>query len=282
MKDCVWKSPYLSGGLTDDQLDTYLKMELSKESPKDAFYRTRRKMHIDHRIGGNPEVKDEKTWAQTLSRNPALIKIYAQVEWGTVAKRSGMVNDAVVGNLRRALRERKESRDKQRAFEKTETKRRRTKYMQGPRSVVAMVAHGRRGSISPSTETGKYMTLRGYDACHPGLTDGESKRSCNTGLYITSWNHFRITEPLRYERNAEGAMRSVRCFDLDRRRRCITHRGPWVRNGCSLQPYANGRERSFQTPVPGHTVVAMVCADCQLVNSGFPRDSTLRCVCPGY
>merc|ERR1719494_154146 len=126
------------------------------------------------------------------------------------------------------------------------------------------------------------MTLKGFTACPPGLSDAQSKRDCNTGLYITSWNHFRLTEPLRYEQSERGEMRSVRCFDLDWNRRCITHRGPWVRNGCSLQPFATGQERPFHEPVPRHTVVAMVCADCQLVTSGFPQDSTLKCVCPGY
>ena len=79
MKDCIWEKPYRSGGLTDKQLDSYLKMELSKSSPRDTFYLKRRKMHIDHRIGGNPEIKDDKTWARTLSINPALVKIYSQV-----------------------------------------------------------------------------------------------------------------------------------------------------------------------------------------------------------
>jgi len=282
MKDCVWKSPYLTGGLTDAQLQSYLKMELAKSSPRDSFYRARRKMHIDHRIGGNPEVKDDKTWIRTLSKNPALVKIYSQVDWATVARKAGAVSSVVANNLQRAIRERMAYRENQRVREKTATKQKRIKELQGPRSVIAMVGHGRRGTISPSLETGKYLTLKGFGNCPPGLSITQSKRVCNTGLYITSWNHFRIREPLRYERNAQGDMRSVRCFDLDSRRRCITHRGPWVRNGCSLQPYANGRERPFHTPVPGHTVVAMVCADCQIIKSGFPRDSTLRCVCPGY
>jgi len=282
MKDCVWKSPYLSGGLTERQLKSYLTMELGKSTPKDPYYIARRKMHIDHRIGGNPELKDDKKWKQTLSKNPALIKIYKQVDWSTVAAAAGAVSAQVQKNLGRALLERRTTREKQREEERQLTRKKRIEYLQGPRPVVAMVAHGRRGSIAPTLETGKYMTLKGFTACPPGLSDAQSKRDCNTGLYITSWNHFRLTEPLRYERSERGEMRSVRCFDLDWNRRCITHRGPWVRNGCSLQPFATGQERPFHEPVPGHTVVAMVCADCQLVTSGFPQDSTLKCVCPGY
>ena len=131
-------------------------------------------------------------------------------------------------------------------------------------------------------ETGKYLTLNGYKDCPPGLSYHDSTSKCNTGLYVHSWNHVELNEPLRYERNDQGDMRSVRCFDKDSSGHCITHTGPWVRNGCSLQPYANGNERPFHKPVPDRTVVAMVCADCEIITSGFPKDATLKCACPGY
>ena len=282
MKDCMWQSKYLTGGLTDPQLREYLKMELGMKTPPNGYYKDRRQMHIDHRIGGNPEITDQSAWIKTLAKNPALVKIYTQVEWATVAEKSGIVNKDIVDNLKKAVKDRMSSREKQRAQEKAETAKKRVEFLQGPRSVVAVVAHGRRGSIAPQQETGKYLTLKGFNNCPPGLSLSQSKSTCNTGLYITSWNHFKLTEPLRYERNEQGEMRSLRCFDLNSRRECITHYGPWVRNGCSLQPYATGKERPFHTPVPGHTVVAMVCADCQIITAGFPQDSTLKCVCPGY
>jgi len=47
-------------------------------------------------------------------------------------------------------------------------------------------------------------------------------------------------------------------------------------------PKADGLERPFHEPVPDRTVVAMVCADCEIMASSFSQDATLKCVCPGY
>ena len=47
-------------------------------------------------------------------------------------------------------------------------------------------------------------------------------------------------------------------------------------------PKADGTERNFHEPVPDSTVVAMVCADCEIMSASFPQDAVLRCICPGY
>ena len=47
----------------------------------------------------------------------------------------------------------------EREKEKQEVAQRELEELQGPRSVVAVVAHGRRGSISPIMETGKVYML---------------------------------------------------------------------------------------------------------------------------
>ena len=85
--------------------------------------------------------------------------------------------------------------------------------------------------------------MAGYSQCPAGLSVAESKQRCNTGVYIESWNSHHVNEPLRYERNAEGDMSSIRCWDLDNSGRCLQHSGPFVRNGCSLMPKADGSER---------------------------------------
>ena len=59
----------------------------------------RRQMNIDHRIGGNPELTDQTNWVNTLSKNPALIKIFSHVIWTDVAKESGGASDKVIENL---------------------------------------------------------------------------------------------------------------------------------------------------------------------------------------
>ena len=60
-------------------------------------------MNIDHRIGGNPELSDQTAWLNTLSKNPALLKIYSHVIWADVAKKTGVVSDLVVANFRQAI-----------------------------------------------------------------------------------------------------------------------------------------------------------------------------------
>ena len=77
-------------------------------------------------------------------------------------------------------------------------------------------------------------------------------------------------------------MSSIRCYDLDNAGHCLQHSGPFIRNGCSLMPKADGSERPFHEPVPDRTVVAMVCADCEIMASNFAQDAKLQCVCPGY
>ena len=52
MKDCMWQSAYLTGGITDQQLRQFLEMELGMKTPPSGYYKERRQMHIDHRIGG--------------------------------------------------------------------------------------------------------------------------------------------------------------------------------------------------------------------------------------
>ena len=47
-------------------------------------------------------------------------------------------------------------------------------------------------------------------------------------------------------------------------------------------PKADGSDRPLHEPVPDRTVVAMVCADCEIMASTFAQDATLKCVCPGY
>ena len=59
----------------------------------------RRQMNIDHRIGGNPELTDQTNWINSLSKNPALLKIYSHIIWTEVAKQTGGISEKVIENL---------------------------------------------------------------------------------------------------------------------------------------------------------------------------------------
>jgi len=286
MKDCMWQSKYLTGGITDPQLREYLKMELGMKTPPNGYYKARRQMHIDHRIGGNPELTDQTAWIKTLAKNPALVKIYTQVEWANVAEKSGVASKDVVKNLKKAVQDRMASREKQRAQEKAETAKKRVEFLQGPRPVIAMIANGRSGSVAPHLETGKYLTLKGFKNCPPNPR--HRSEECYTGLSIkytvdTKYGPITFTKYIRYEENKLGYMRIAICkpriYDWVQ---CDVLLGPWVKNGCSILPIIPIKERPFHLPIYEREVTAVVCADCQIVTADFPKDSTLRCVCPGY
>lgn len=282
MKDCVFQSPHLSGGLSEIQLQKYLTMDLSREQPQDVFYTSRSQMNLDHKIGGNPELTDQLAWSASLAKDPALLKIYSYDHWAEVASRANVVTATVAANLRRAIDTRLASASQQRSAEKAAMAQRRLDELQGPRPVVAVVGHGRRGSIAPQVEVGISLTLRSFAECPTGLDDATSTSRCTTGVNIHSWNTHELITPLRYERNAEGGVRSIRCFDLDNVGKCIDHAGPWVAKGCSLQPMADGAPRDLHQPVPSSTVVGAVCADCELIAASFAYDATLQCACPGF
>uniref|UniRef100_A0A0G4FGM9 MACPF domain-containing protein n=1 Tax=Chromera velia CCMP2878 TaxID=1169474 RepID=A0A0G4FGM9_9ALVE len=282
-KECIWGSPFLSGGLTPLQMEQFLAAELTKTPVSDAYYTARRQISVDHRLGGNPEVVDASEWRKTVGANPALLRVFSHTEWATVAEASGAVSAAVVNNLRVAVKTRLETAEAERKKERETVKAQRLAELQGPRTVTAVVAHGRRGGIVPQMNIGGKVQLKGFADCPEGLPSAQADAQCSTGVNIESWNTFHLVKPLRYERNAQGQMRSSRCFDLNpANRQCIDHFGQWVDIGCSLQPFANNNPRDFHAPVPDKTVIGMVCADCEPMATNFAADATLKCACPGY
>ena len=59
MKGCIFPSPSLHGGITEEQLKEYMNMDLANDPPTDLHYINRRKLSISHRIGGNPELTNQ-------------------------------------------------------------------------------------------------------------------------------------------------------------------------------------------------------------------------------
>ncbi|CAF1454224.1 unnamed protein product [Rotaria sordida] len=75
-KDCIWQSQYFTGGLTDSELELRLKQDLvSSASMNDSYHEERRKIILDHLIGGDVNVSDFNQWKNTISSGPALLKI---------------------------------------------------------------------------------------------------------------------------------------------------------------------------------------------------------------
>lgn len=271
-KECIWASPFFTGGFTDQQLEDAMKGELTGKQG-DAYYVARRKISLDHKFGGNPE--DIPNWQSTISKNPALLKINRLVPW------SDIIPDAKKkANLIKAINDRVTKTKQARDAEYEKTKQARVQTLLAPRPAQGIVGHGRRGTIAPTFEIGGVVTLAGTAQCPTGLPRPQSLQKCNTGTYIRSWNRVELNEPLRYERDNEGKFRSVRCFDLEASTgNCLEHYGPWVDKGCSM---LQSSWTNVNNPPPDQTVVGMICADCVPTQYNTPNGATFTCVCPGY
>ncbi|CAF1277001.1 unnamed protein product [Didymodactylos carnosus] len=273
-KDCIWQSLYFTGGLTDSELELRLKQDLiSPASMNDSYHEERRKITLDHRIGGDVNVSDFDQWKKTLGSSPALLKISKYISWSDVVQ-----NSTIKTNLQTAITDRVKSAAAARIAGIDQVKRQKLAALFSQRLAQAVVGHGSRGPVPPSWELGNVITLKDVQQCPEGLSLTQSKEKCNTGTYITSWNTVEVTEPLRYERNAAtGMFRSIRVRDIVAGQN-IERFGPWVKSGCSLLPtsWSNMNE-----PPPVSTVVAMICADCIPTTSGADQER-FSCECPSY
>lgn len=64
----------------------------------DSYYLSRRKLVVDHLVGGDLGTNDIELWKKTVAFNPALLKVIKYIPWYNV------VSDVnIKRNLRRAM-----------------------------------------------------------------------------------------------------------------------------------------------------------------------------------
>ncbi|CAF4953391.1 unnamed protein product, partial [Rotaria socialis] len=63
-KDCVFS---FNGAITSDNLNEYLRRDILSQTLGNSFYADRRKINVDHIVGGDPTEKNETRWLQTLA-----------------------------------------------------------------------------------------------------------------------------------------------------------------------------------------------------------------------
>lgn len=73
------------------------------------FYVERRKVLVDHKLGGNPAIENEILWLSSIPANPALIKIEHYTPWYDVVQ-----NPIIKGNLMKIIQKRVEAAEIQR------------------------------------------------------------------------------------------------------------------------------------------------------------------------
>ena len=70
-----------NGAITRENLAEYLKKDILTETLGNSFYAERRKVSIDHKLGGNPSLSNISEWQRSLGGNPALLKIEKFTPW---------------------------------------------------------------------------------------------------------------------------------------------------------------------------------------------------------
>ena len=89
-------------------MNNYLKKDILSETPGSSFYVDRRKITIDHWLGGDPTKSNETAWRETLAQNPALLKIEEYIPWSDVQG----IDPAVRGKLKELIQARTLAADK--------------------------------------------------------------------------------------------------------------------------------------------------------------------------
>ena len=95
-KDCVFS---FNGAINSQNLQEYLKKDILSETLGNSFFADRRKIAVDHRLGGDPTENDEARWRSTLINNPALLKIEEYIPWYEIRE----IRPVIRENLRKII-----------------------------------------------------------------------------------------------------------------------------------------------------------------------------------
>ncbi|CAF3492650.1 unnamed protein product [Rotaria sp. Silwood1] len=177
-KDCVFS---FNGAITPENLDQYLKQDILAETLGNSFYAERRKISIDHKLGGNPSLSNVTAWQSSLGANPALLKIEQFTPWYEIVE-----DPDVKANLIRIIKNRTDTYEQTRIQEETQIMKQRANA-----HILSLQASV--GFLNGDTcETTTPVTLGSVAKC-----SGE----CSTGLKLRSLSGGRYDRPLLYVRD---------------------------------------------------------------------------------
>ncbi|CAF1240494.1 unnamed protein product [Rotaria sordida] len=282
LKNCIWSSPYFTGGISIDEIKKYLTEDLLSQTPCDSYYSSRRKLAIDHLVGGNIEIQDIELWKQTIALDPALLKVLKYIPWYDA------ISDInIKKNLRKAMTTRINASNIARMSEIDQITAQRTGLLE--RSAQYGVRTNYYGSDKPAYEIGDKITLRDIRQCPDGLSRIDLEKYCNTGKNVTAcslaYANFEWTTtwdvPLCYERNrTTGSFRTVArriageiLSESEGKFRNYDINGPWIESGCSwLKIPCKGDGRGITD--------AFICAGC--IPTTDREKFFFSCPCPTY
>ncbi|CAF4059651.1 unnamed protein product [Rotaria sp. Silwood2] len=167
-KDCVFS---FNGSITSENLDEYLKQDILAETLGNSFYAERRKISIDHKLGGKPSLSNVTAWKQSLGPNPALLKIEQFTPWYEI------VEDLdVKENLMRIIKNRTDTYEQKRIQEETQIMKQRA-------NARILSLKGSVGLLNGDTcEITTPVILSSVANCSNGCTTGLKVRSTSGGL----------------------------------------------------------------------------------------------------
>ena len=180
-KDCVFS---FNGAITSANLTEYLKQDILRQTLGNDFYANRRRIKVDHLLGGDATLSNDTLWRESIAANPALLKIESYTPWYEVPT----LNDAVKENLRRIIQRRTREADLTRAHDEAALNKNLLNQNLEAKKAYIGVLNGGTCSIS-----GPIM-LESVPKCING---------CSTPISINSTTDVMESRPLEYFRDSE-------------------------------------------------------------------------------
>ncbi|CAF1403957.1 unnamed protein product, partial [Didymodactylos carnosus] len=243
-KNCLFS---FYGALTNTNLEAYLKQDLLSQTSYTDYYVQRRKIELNHRLGGDIEQTNLTEWQRTISLNPALLKITGYRPWSDL-----ITDETKKSNLERAITARTDKANLIRSKEESEINEQRVNgSYQSVSAYVGILINGICNVTGP-------ITLGNVSQCGTG-------NGCSTPVLIKSQTaDFLADHPLRYVRDsATGFFRAKLNVGTN-----SVYQGIRIDVGCSF----------FSTPTEQSSAVYL-CSGC-ILTASFSNRCT--CVCPTY
>lgn len=177
-KDCVFS---FNGAVTRENLEEYLKKDILAQTLGNSFYAERRKISIDHKLGGDPSSPNVSEWQRSLGGNPALLKIEKFTPWYEIVE-----DPDVKANLLRIIKNRTDTQERIRIEEEAQ-------IIQQRANAHLLALKGSIGLLNGATcEITTPVILNSVANCSNG---------CGTGLNIKSLTGGLNDRPLWYIRD---------------------------------------------------------------------------------
>ncbi|EAR82452.2 MAC/perforin domain protein (macronuclear) [Tetrahymena thermophila SB210] len=275
-KSCVYDSHSFNGGISREQVEQALNNELNGK-PGDNYFVLRRKIDVDHKFGGNPE--NESNWENTISQNPALLKINKFVSWDSL-----VTDTQVKQNLQQAIMNRIESMKQRYINYQQSIQEKRRIESNGPQIAFAVQGYGNTNiilnllygntniSLPVNYSISNPFQMNEASLCPPELPFDISKSRCSSGEFA-EFLLLGIPKDVRYERDSLGNFRTILNDSY----------GNWVNKGCSVASLSRFPQFVDLNQIPpNESRFQMVCTECIPNINVSPNGLQLQCNCPAF